>query len=139
MGDMDQASLLHRIETANLELFANSPNKSIPAKSSGVYTIWKGPELIYAGMARKALRGRLHSHSRGVRGGDQFCIYISDRYIVPRLSVSNLRAIGRGKLSLDDLTREFIRKELSYRWIATPDHVTARSLEADLRSGVPFQ
>jgi hypothetical protein len=64
---------------------------------------WRGAELIYAGMSGQGAQSedfvarpdqptkvlglwtRLNSHASGRRSGDQFNIYICDRFIVPAL------------------------------------------------------
>ena len=61
--------------------FADWPVREVP-ESPGLYTIWEGDRFLYVGMAgrgigtKSLLRGRLNSHARGTRGGDQFCMYV---------------------------------------------------------------
>ena len=78
--------------------------------------------------------GRLNSHASGRRSGDQFCIYVCDRLVLPGLH-NRLREVADGALSLDQQTRHFIRERLSFRVaaVATPDD--ARQLELALRRG----
>jgi hypothetical protein len=78
---------------------------------------------------------RLNSHASGRRSGDQFCVYVCDRFVVPTLTREQQQAIGRGDLSLDTLTRSYIRDRLSYRFVATEDGTAARVLEDRLRRG----
>jgi hypothetical protein len=43
---------------------------------------------------------------------DQFNIYVCDRFIIPVLTPDQQRAIGRGILLLDQMTKAFIREHL---------------------------
>ncbi len=49
-----------------------------------------------------------------IRIGDQFCIYVCDRLVLPKLH-NRLADVAAGKLSLDAETRVFIRLELGFR------------------------
>ena len=80
--------------------FADWPNASVPVFGAGVYTIWHSDgRFIYVGMSGRGmttdtkrrntpqgLYTRLESHSRGRRSGDQFCVYVADRLVLPTLS-----------------------------------------------------
>jgi hypothetical protein len=132
--------------------FRDWPNPAIPAIAAGVYTIWDGPQFVYAGMAGRSLtreiiaggqqatkitglRQRLASHARGRRSGDQFCVYICDRFILPTLSSSEIADVAAGRLSLDARVRQYINEHLSYRWVKTADGADAYTLEAQIRRG----
>lgn len=126
----------------------------VPTVAAGVYTIWKGKQLIYVGMsgrgwteadiAAKRKRGergkglvsRLSSHASGHRSGDQFCVYICDRYVLPRLC-RDLDKLDKANLSqtIDDLTRAFIREHLSYAFTVVKDGKTALALEREIKQG----
>jgi hypothetical protein len=89
-----------------------------------VYTIWRGDMLLYVGMSgwgahaedlvaipalddtykTKWLWTRLDSDASGRRSGDQFNVYVCDRFIIPALTTSQQRDIAVGKLLLDQLT-----------------------------------
>lgn len=84
---------------------------------------------------KRGLWTRLNSHASGQRSGDKFCIYICDRFVLPSLSSDQIHAVARGELSLDALTRGFIRESLSYRWVVVGDGATALALEAEARRG----
>jgi len=62
----------------------------------------------------KDLWTRLNSHASGRRSGDQFCVYVCDRFVVPALSVAQQAQIAEGRLALDKLTRELIRDRYAY-------------------------
>ena len=77
--------------------------------------------------------GRLNSHASGRRSGDQFCIYICDRFVVPELSVDDKAALRRGDRLLDRLTKAFIHDQLTYRVVVTSSGAEARELETRVR------
>jgi hypothetical protein len=99
--------------------FADWPNDQVPRRAAGVYTIWRQEEFIYVGMSGRGARAedfvasqgqakglwtRLGSHASGRRSGDQFNVYICDRFVVPALTPSQQRDIGEGKILLDRMT-----------------------------------
>jgi hypothetical protein len=130
--------------------FADWPNPEVPNGRIGVYTVWRGDQLIYAGMAGRALgssadtnrpastkltglRSRLASHASGRRAGDQFCIHLFGRPVLPTLSHQQIQNAARGQLSLDGLTRQLIRQSHSYRFTVVSDAVTARAVEREIQ------
>jgi hypothetical protein len=86
-----------------LHAFATWPNAAVPRIAIGCYSIWRDEQLVYVGVAGRALdpakvatlrqkkgrpRGlydRLKSHASGRRSGDQFCVYVCDRLVLPRV------------------------------------------------------
>jgi hypothetical protein len=102
----------------------------VPRQAAGVYTVWRDGEFIYVGMSgrgaqredfvadsgrpsqAKGLWTRLNSHASGRRSGDQFNVYVCDRFIVPGPTPAQQHQIGQGQLLLDKLTRSFIRGHL---------------------------
>ena len=84
---------------------------------------------------RKGLWERLNSHASGRRSGDQFCVYICDRFVVPDLTNNELSAVGDGSISLDQFTKSFIREELSFRFIEVEDGEAAYNLERQVKAG----
>jgi len=114
------------------------------SSTQAVYTIWNESSFIYVGMSyahrndldnakTKGVSGRRASHASGRRSGDQFCIYICDRYVVPHLNVADMEALANGARILDARTRDFIRDELSYRAVITASGAEARALELLIR------
>jgi len=83
----------------------------------------------------KGLWTRLNSHASGRRSGDQFNLYICDRFIVPALTAVQQREIGQGRLLLDQLTRGFIREHLGYRFAVYGDGAEALAAERAVRAG----
>jgi hypothetical protein len=78
--------------------------------------------------------GRLNSHASGRRSGDQFCIYVHDRLIIPTLH-NRLAEIGSGEVSLDSETRAYIRERLGFRWVRVDAPEAAFALEKAVRRG----
>ena len=140
------------LETGSSYLFADWPHGSVPKIAAGVYTIWEDTTLIYVGMAgrgltaehiaapgeprkAKGLWSRLNSHASGRRSGDQFCVYVCDRFVVPRLLPNQQVEIGAGDLSLDKMTPQYIHDHLAYRYVETADGGTALALEREIQAG----
>jgi hypothetical protein len=94
-------STVDELASGPLFSFADWPNDLVPRRAAGVYTIWRADDFIYVGMSgrgaqredfvagpgqpaqAKGLWTRLNSHASGRRSGDQFNIYICDRFIIP--------------------------------------------------------
>jgi hypothetical protein len=81
------------------------------------------------------LRIRLNSHASGRRSGDRFNVYVCDRFVVPALTPGQQRQIADGRLLLDQMTRNFIREHLGYRYAIQPDGTTALAAERAVRLG----
>ena len=124
--------------------FSEDPRQYIPNKGSIIYSVWdKEEKFIYIGISglQKSLEkrsplSRMISHASGRRSGDQFCIYIHDFYVIPKL-------IEKGEYTpsigvLDKLTKDFIQSNLSYRFVGfetdNSDEIV-RSLENQIKSG----
>jgi hypothetical protein len=130
---------LEALSSSQLYRFADWPNEAVPAVAAGAYTVWEGDDLVYAGMAGRSLtadsilehrsdptrvtglRSRLASHASGRRSGDQFCVYVADRFVLPELDPETIKAVAKGRVSFDDLVRAYIRGKLAYRFIETVD------------------
>jgi len=76
----------------------------------------------------------LNSHASGRRSGDQFCIYVFDRLVLPTLTAEDLKAVGAGDLSCDEIVKKFIRDRLSCRFVVVEDAAEARKIEAVVRA-----
>jgi hypothetical protein len=131
--------------------FADWPNPAVPAVAAGVYVIWDADQLIYCGMSgrefEKAISGgrtkyglvtRLASHASGRLSGDQFCVYVANRLVIPSLIVEQLQHFGTGKLHLDALTRLYIHKHLEYQYACVESSAAAYVLEVRCRDGNVF-
>ena len=131
--------------------FADWPNPNVPAVAAGVYAIWKDDELIYCGMSgreieRKAkaspkkyrLITRLNSHASGRLSGDQFCVYVANRFVIPSLKAEELPLFASGKLTLDARTKTFIHDHLDYTYALVETSTGAYELERAARRGEVF-
>lgn len=144
---------MDRLVTAPVFRFADWPNDQVPRRASSVYTVWRHEEFIYVGMSGRGVSAedfvagqgsdgeakwlwtRLDSYASGRRSGDQFNAYICDRFVAPVLTPDQQRDIGRGELLLDRLTKDFIRRNLSYRFETYPTGKQALAVERDMRAG----
>jgi hypothetical protein len=95
---------LDQLRDSALFRFADWPNAAVRKFGAGVYTIWDSSGgFIYAGMSGRSITDttppqeqrplglytRLHSHASGRRSGDQFCVYVADRLLLPGLLSSS--------------------------------------------------
>ena len=124
--------------------FSEDPRIHIPNKGSIIYSVWdKDEKFIYIGISglQKSLEkrsplSRMISHASGRRSGDQFCIYIHDFYVIPKLIEKGAYTPSIGVL--DKLTKEFIQCNLSYRFVGFEtdnSNEIVRSLENQIKSG----
>lgn len=129
--------------------FSDWPNKLIPSVAAGIYAIWNGNELFYCGMSgreieknlhknRYGLVTRLHSHSTGRLSGDQFCVYVANRLVIPSLKQSDLPSFANGQLKLDGLTKLYIHDHLDYQYVLVESSTEAYALEIKARNGELF-
>jgi hypothetical protein len=131
-------SALEHLASGSRFRFADWPVREVP-ESPGLYTIWDADDFLYVGMAgrgiatRSLLRGRFTSHASGRRSGDQFCLYVCDRLIVPHLTADQLRGVGDGRLSLDAMTDRYVRERLLFRFVTAVDGQAALLLERDIK------
>lgn len=144
---------LETLKNGPIHQFASWPNKDMPTAAAGVYSIWNNQnDFIYVGMAgrgktaealqiaqqqgkKTGLYDRLNSHASGARSGDQFCVYVQDLLILPRLTAEEIDQIVTRQLALDRLVRDYVREHLSYRFVVTPDGVAATALEREVING----
>lgn len=143
--------ILHCLTSGRSYPFSEGLHDDLPLAKAGVYTIWRGPEFIYVGIAGRGLdltiehkrmrgiRDRLGSHWYGRRSGDQFGVYVCDRLVLPLLTSEQIKKIAAGELSLDALTRAHIHQNLSYRFAVVATFADAISIENSFASGTtPF-
>ena len=127
-------------DSVPLRPFTLSNINDIPQYGSIIYTVFLDrKEFIYVGIGglsgKKDPRSRIRQHTSGLRSGDQFCIYIQDFYVIPLL-IGQTYVPKKGHL--DQLTKEFIQKRLTYRYIVFQDEDSdkvVRRLERDVQSG----
>jgi hypothetical protein len=129
--------------------FADWPNSPVPTFGAGVYTIWHSDgRFIYVGMSGRGITAdtvrrntpqglytRLQSHASGRRSGDQFCVYVADRLVLPSLSHEDIDAIASGRHNMDAYVRRYIHENLSYRFTLLLDGAAAYAVEAAIKNG----
>ncbi len=154
MDDTNYAIYLDALENGKPLYFRELSNSDIPKICAGVYTIWKDQELIYVEMSGRSMsaetidqhrsansraRGlftRLKAHASGRRSGDQFCVYVGDRLVLPTLTSDNITEIVNGKINFDKLIRNYIHENLCFRFIETESDKTAYELEKTIKNGI---
>ena len=135
--------------TGDSHSFAGWPNAAVPQFGAGVYTVWDGGgRFIYVGMSGRGITDqtarrnsphglytRLASHASGRRSGDQFCVYMADRLLLPTLSPTDIVSISSGEHQMDAFVRRYIHGNLSYRFLMLRDGGTAYRYEAAIKDG----
>lgn len=81
---------------------------------------------------------RLASHASGRLSGDQFCVYVANRLVIPSLQQEQLALFGTGELNLDGLTRKYINERLEYQFACVESSAEAYALERTCRDGSRF-
>ncbi len=126
--------------------FSDWPNKNIPSVTAGIYAIWNDGELFYCGMSGREIENnrhkkkyglvtRLHSHAAGRLSGDQFCVYVANRLVIPALKQADLPLFASGHLKLDTLTKQYIHDHLEYQYLLVNSSAEAYSVETKARNG----
>ena len=131
--------------------FTDWPNAAVPAVAAGVYAVWEGDALVYCGMSGRAfekavaaskgklgLVTRLASHASGRLSGDQFCVYVANRLVIPSLKAEQLAKFSTGELTLDALTKAYINGRLEYQFALVGSSAEAYALERACRNGSVF-
>lgn len=129
--------------------FSDWPNTDVPAVAAGVYAIWDTNTLIYCGMSgrevekngdkdRYGLVTRLQSHASGRLSGDQFCVYVANRLVIPSLRPEQLAQFATGELNLDRLTKAYIHERFEYQYAIVTSSGEAFALEKRCREGAVF-
>ena len=136
---------------SELSRFSDWPNNKIPAVSAGVYAIWNNGKLLYCGMSGRGIESavrqgkqryglitRLNSHASGRLSGDQFCVYVANRLVIPNLSIEDLPKFKTGELKLDVLTKQYIHEHLEYQYVVVDSSKEAYTIEEKARRGDVF-
>jgi hypothetical protein len=129
--------------------FRNWPNELVPLNVAGVYAVWHETTLIYGGMSGReieknrhkkkyGLYNRLTAHASGRLSGDQFCVYVANRLVIPTLQPNILESFASGAMTLDKLTREYIHDHFEYQWCVLDTSKEAYEVELKLRNGTLF-
>tara|TARA_R110001592_G_scaffold359954_2_gene667587 strand:+ start:611 stop:1051 length:441 start_codon:yes stop_codon:yes gene_type:complete len=138
------------VKFSNKYKFSDWPNKSIPQVAAGIYAIWNGDELFYCGMSGREIEKninkkkyglitRLHSHASGRLSGDQFCVYVANRLVIPELQPNDLPLFACGELKLDELTKRYIHEHLEYQYVIVDSSSEAYAVENKARNGTLFE
>ena len=141
----------HMTEFSPRHKFSDWPNSEVPAVAAGVYAVWEGESLIYCGMSGRefekavasakvkfGLVTRLASHASGRLSGDQFCVYVANRLVIPSLTPEQLPQFGTGELDLDTLTKKYINERLEYQFAFVRTSTEAYAPEKRCREGATF-
>ena len=131
--------------------FADWPNSEVPAVAVGVYAVWDRDVLVYCGMSGRefekavaaakpkyGLVTRLASHASGRLSGNQFCVYVANRLVVPSIRPEQKAKFASGELTLDKLTREYIHERFEYQFAFVESSAQAYELERACRNGSTF-
>ena len=131
--------------------FKNWPKKNFPTVAAGVYVIWDDQTLLYVGTAGKdldkaqksgknkfGLITRLNSHASGRTAGDQFCSLLSNRIVIPSLTKTQIIKFKEGSVTLDQITKKYIRCNLEYQYLVVDNFQDAIDLEMHSRRGAVF-
>ena len=119
--------------------------------AAGVYVIWDDQTLLYVGTAGKdldkakksgknkfGLITRLNSHASGRTAGDQFCSLLSNRIVIPSLTKTQIIKFKEGSVTLDQITKKYIRCNLEYQYLVVDNFQDAIDLEMHIRRGAIF-
>ena len=91
-----------------------------------------------SGKKRFGLVTRLNIHASGRLSGDQFCVYVANRLVVPSLTPEQLPKFASGELKLDQLTKTFIHDHLGYQYVLADSSAEAFAIEGRARRGETF-
>ena len=149
------AGVVTALTTGEAYLFSDWANTAVPTFGAGVYTVWhRDGRLIYVRMSGRGITAntvhrntpqgiytRLKSHATGRRSGDQFCVYVADRHVLPTLAHEDITAIASGRHQMDALVRRYIHQNLKYRFVMLPENAansapSARHREISVCSGL---
>ncbi|MFH0261381.1 hypothetical protein ACGRH2_25850 [Vibrio barjaei] len=129
--------------------FSEWSSSDIPQVAAGVYAIWRGEELVYCGMSGRQIEKnrhkskfglitRIQSHASGRLSGDQFCVYVANRLVIPGLQQEDLPRFASGELKLDGLTKLYIHEHLEYQYLVVDSSDEAYDIENKARAGEIF-
>ena len=84
------------------------------------------------------MMNRLNSHASGRLSGDQFCVYVANRLVIPSLTPDDLPKFSSGELKLDALTKQYIHDHLDYQYVIVDSSKEAYEVEHKARRGEIF-
>ena len=92
-----------------------------------------------AGKTKFGLITRLNSHASGGAASDQFCSLLANRTIIPSLTNSQLNKFRDGSVTLDQMTKKYIRANLEYQYLVVDTFQDAVDLEGHCKRGAIFE
>lgn len=144
--------MIERSDFSKRYRFSDWPNNNIPLITAGVYVIWDSKRLVYCGMSGREIEkykqsnskkkygliNRLHSHASGRLSGDQFCVYVANRIVIPSLDPELLKQFRDGSINLDKLTKKYVNEHLEYQYALVESSAAAFAAENLCRNGTVF-
>ncbi len=85
--------------------------------------------------SQKGLVTRFRAHAFERLSGDQFCVYVAERLVLPKLREADIADIAAGRHSLDVHVRTYIHQHLGYRYTFCKDGAAALALERVIQRG----
>ena len=144
--DGHDLSPLFNLDSPSFAFGKDTEKENVPSFGSIIYTVWdSNDKFLYVGIAgtqkkpvkKRNPRSRIKEHSSGTRSGDQFCVYVQDFFVLPKIVKSGEYKPSKGYL--DKLTKEYIHQNLRYRVMSfqTEDSDSiVRDLEKKIKRGV---
>ena len=144
--------MIERNDFSKRYRFSEWPNTEIPLITAGLYVIWEDKQLVYCGMSGREIEkykysnskkkygliNRLNSHASGRLSGDQFCVYVANRIVIPSLDPHMLEQFRDGTMNLDRLTKQYVRDRLEYQYALVESSAAAFAAENLCRDGTVF-
>lgn len=84
------------------------------------------------------LINRLNSHASGRLSGNQFCVYVANRIVIPSLEPELLEQFRDGTMNLDRLTKRYVHDRLEYQYALVESSAEAFAAENLCRNGTVF-
>ena len=99
---------------------------------------WPEIVTIYHHRKKYGLVTRLESHAKGRLSGDQFNVYVANRFVVPSLTAEQQSQMSSGSLTLDILTRQFIHHYFQYQYLIVGQSKEAFAIKRLCQAGYIF-
>ena len=120
---------------APLYQYSDWPNSKVP-NGPGVYAVWFDEELVWVGSAGGSLRSRLERHVKGQRRGSEFLKAVFARLMFRHLGLEKaMKMAGETQLLVDVITAKFVKEQLSYQYLPTPNEKTAEFIATAICQG----
>ena len=82
---------------------------------------------------------RLNSHASGGAAGDHFCSILANRIVIPSLTNGQLNKFRDGSVTLDQMTKKYIRANLEYQYLVVDNFQDALDRESHCKRGAIFE